>query len=74
MIRYTIKIQDKLNVFSLTMKIIYLFSIIFLAAVAGEAGHNAEDNGIAKSCYFESDVVMSWNEAAEEYYSLNPKL
>ena len=56
------------------MKIIYLFSMIFLAAVAGEAGHNAEDNGIAKSCYFESDVVMSWNEAAEEYYFVNPKL
>lgn len=58
----------------LIMKIICLFSLILLTAVAGEAGHNAEDNGIAKSCYFESDVVMSWNEAAEEYYFVNPKL
>ena len=43
--------------------------MIFLAADAAEAVYNAGDH-----CYFESDLVLSWNEAAEEYYSCKSKI
>jgi len=48
------------------MKTIYIVATLILTAYTVQTTrNNVRANSSAKSCYFESDSVMNWNEAAE---------